>query len=224
MQPNRSGLVDSYNDNYLRSNYFRYKEWMYRPYIKALAKKTGLKEGSGILDAGCGQGFFTWLFADLGFNALGVDISVEGIRTAQREYGSSSARYAVGDIQCLEFAKQFDCVFTRSCSLFNSAGFSSLQDVTNTLMSYIRPGGVLIFDYYTKLSPWKNSSSWIYHSLQVVREHFSHYSQAEILFSLRVESIVFGSLALTSPLSAISAAVSHCTGVGGELLALVRKE
>jgi SAM-dependent methyltransferase len=224
MQSKREDLTEAYDRNYLRPNYFAYREGLYRPYLKALVKKARLKKGSSVLDAGCGQGFFTWLFADLGFTALGVDISGEGIRAAQREYGSSRAHYVVGDVRRLEFHRQFDCVFTRSCSLFNSEAFQNLHDVTNALLTYVAAGGILIFDYYTKLSRWKASSSWVYHSLSAVQKHFSHYPQAEVFFSLRFDSIILGRLAFTYPVSSINATISRCTGIGGELVAFVRKE
>src|SRR5215813_11357591 len=79
-EPERESVAATYNRNYRHLDFFGYKEWLYRPYIKALAKKAGLKAGCRILDAGCGQGFFTWLFADLGFAAVGADISEGGIR------------------------------------------------------------------------------------------------------------------------------------------------
>ena len=60
-----------YNEAYLQPDYWHYKTWLYRPFLKALVAKANLKRGAHILDAGCGQGFFTWLFADLGFKALG---------------------------------------------------------------------------------------------------------------------------------------------------------
>lgn len=223
MQPECKNLAETYDRKYLHSDYFGYREWLYRPYVKALVKRAGLKRGSSVLDAGCGQGFFTWLFANLGFAAVGVDMSIEGIHAAEREYSSSSARYIVGDIRRLELEGQFDCVFTRSCSLFNSQAFDEFHETTDRLLTYVKPGGILIFDYYTKLNRQKTSRSWIYHSLAVTVKHFSHYPQAEVFFSLRFDAIAFGSLAFTYPVTRINAVLSRYTGVGGELVALVKK-
>lgn len=189
-----------------------------------MVKRAGLKGGSSVLDAGCGQGFFTWLFADLGFAAVGVDISIEGIHAAEREYSSSPARYVVGDIRHLELDGQFDCVFTRSCSLFNSQAFDEFHDATDRLLTYVKPGGILIFDYYTKLNRRKTSRSWIYHPLAVAIKHFSHYPQAQVFLSLRFDTIALGSLAFTSPVTRINALLSRYTGIGGELVALVKKK
>ena len=80
-------LVRSYDENYRHENYFRDRTWLYLPFIKALVKKAALRKGFSILDAGCGQGFFTSLFARLGLKATGVDLSVEGIKRATNKYG-----------------------------------------------------------------------------------------------------------------------------------------
>src|SRR3990172_9238249 len=119
MQSEQESLSARYDRNYRCPNYFRYREWLYRPFMKAMVKRARLEPGARILDAGCGQGFFTWLFADLGFTAVGADISSEGIRAAHRQYGSTRARYIIADVSELGFRNIFHCVFTRGCSLYN---------------------------------------------------------------------------------------------------------
>src|SRR5204863_5768373 len=101
--------------------------------------------------------------------------------------------------------------------------FERSTEVTDGLLKYIRPGGVLIFDYYSRLSPRKTSASWRYHSLRAARSHFSQYPNSDVFFSLRADSLVFGRLSFTRPISAMSAVVSRYCGIGGELVALVRK-
>ena len=224
MEHERESLADVYDRNYVNANYFGYRKWLYRPYIRALARRANLVRGSSVLDAGCGQGFFTWLFSELGCAALGVDISPEGISAANRQYGSSGARYLVGDVRNLGFAAQFDCVFTRSCSLYNKEGFGTSADLTDRFLEYVKPGGVFIFDYYTRLSSRRKSASWTYHSLRDLKRHFSRYTKVETFFSLRIDSILVGSSAFSKPASWINTKVSKWTGVGGELVAIVYKQ
>lgn len=71
-----------YNEAYRYPNFFRHRRWIFRPFIRALAKKARLARGSTVLDVGCGQGFFTSLFSELGMQTSGVDISSEAIRSA----------------------------------------------------------------------------------------------------------------------------------------------
>jgi SAM-dependent methyltransferase len=215
-------IEQAYNRYYINPNYFAYREWLYRPYMKALVRAARLQPGSRVLDAGCGQGFFTWLFADLGFDAVGADISTEGIRAASRKYGASGARFVVADICQLDRENsQFDCVFTRSCSLYNCTGFSEMTEVTDRLLKLVKPQGVFIFDYYTRLGAHEKSADWIYHSLSSVKRHFSKYPAAKVFFSLRAESIFLGKLALSGPVSIVSAAISRIGGLGGEAVAIV---
>jgi SAM-dependent methyltransferase len=216
--------AENYDEKYATPNYFRDRRWLYKPFIKALAAKAGLKAGARLLDAGCGQGFFTNLFAEVGFDALGVDLSSVGIAAAQRTYTHPGVRFEVGDILQLQNLEKFDCVFTRSCSLYNNTSFAGQARVTDTLYSYVRPRGVLIFDYYTRLQPGKSSVTWIYHSITDARKHFAHYPQAKVYFSLRLETPCLGRFALSALNSRLCQTISALADVGGELVVLVRKE
>jgi protein-L-isoaspartate O-methyltransferase len=50
--------IDRYDDKYRRAHYFRYRQWLYRPFVEALVNKANLRAGCRVLDVGCGQGFF----------------------------------------------------------------------------------------------------------------------------------------------------------------------
>jgi SAM-dependent methyltransferase len=213
--------IDRYDDKYRRAHYFRYRQWLYRPFVKALINKANLRAGCRVLDVGCGQGFFSWLFADFGLKPVGVDISGEGIRSAERDYGCSGARFEVGDVISLDCEGTYDCVFARGLSLYNTEDFEEARDITDALLTYLKPNGVMIFDYYTNLCERRKSESWIYHTLADVKRHFSLYPGAEVYFSLRIETLVFGSWALSFPFTLLAALVSRYTGIGGELIAIV---
>ena len=212
-----------YDDKYRRSGYFTYRTWLYRPYIRALATKARLKPGDRVLDAGCGQGFFSSLFGKMGFETLGIDISSQGIRSANAEYGSPNTKFRKGDLRSFTITNEFDCVYTRSCSLYNTADFERSRDITTLLLKMVRIGGVLVFDYYTNLCPRDRSATWAYHSLQSTREHFRRFSGAKVYFSLRLETMVLGRLAFTPAVSAVNALFGKTTGIGGDLVAFVRK-
>jgi len=218
-----SNLAETYDANYRRDNYFEYESWMYRPFIRALIKKAALKRGDRVLDAGCGQGFFSKLICDLGFDVVGVDLSVEGIKTARRNCSNPKAEFGVADIMSLPYESTFDCVYNRSCSLYNRRNLQECGGITETLFRYVKPGGVLIFDYYTKLSPREESRSWTYHQLGSIKEHFARFPQAKVYFSLRLETFLLGTWALTGPMTLINSSVSRLSGMGGEVIALIWK-
>lgn len=54
----RRELANVYDHIYSEANHYHYRPWMYRRFIRAVMKRAGIKNGSSILDAGCGQGFF----------------------------------------------------------------------------------------------------------------------------------------------------------------------
>ncbi len=216
-------ISKGYDEKYQTRNYFRYRTWLYRPFVKALVGKAGLRRGGRLLDAGCGQGFFTWLFAERGLDAIGVDVSAAGLSYAREMYRSSGAKFELGDVLGLGWRNEFDCVFTRSCSLYNSQEFEKKHEVTDQLLNYLRPGGILIFDYYSRLGAKEQPQEWIYHSLASVQNHFSRYPSAEVYFSLRMETMLLGRLAFSGQVSRVSAWLGYQMGVGGELVVLLRK-
>jgi SAM-dependent methyltransferase len=210
-----------YDRKYTTPNFFGDRRWLYRPFIKALVKKTRLKPGMSLLDAGCGQGFFTTLFAEEGINALGVDLSSVGIEVAKKSSELPQAQFQVGDILQLPFERQFDCVFIRSCSLYNTTTFSSDTSVTDQMMRYLRPGGLLIFDYYSRLSPRVHADGWLYHSMAQVKAHFKNYSNHEVYFSLRFDALLLGRFAFSPFISYIANFISRKTGIGGDIVVIV---
>ena len=126
----------------------RWRAWVGQHYIEAF----GLQAGERLLDIPCGDGFWTSVFAELGFDACGVDLSPGGIDTAWQRYPGIA--FAVGDAeQDLPFAKRsFDVVFSRGITHLHRPKLfkdSSLRMARN-LMDYVRPGGLLLVSYYTK--------------------------------------------------------------------------
>jgi SAM-dependent methyltransferase len=217
------GVANGYDECYRTPNYFRDRRWLYRSFVKALIAKAKLRPGACLLDAGCGQGFFTSLFAENGLKTLGVDISPVGIAAATQAYGSTRATFMAGDLLKLGMKNKFDCIFTRSCSLYNATSFEEARDVTDMFLSYLREDGILIFDYYSRLKPTCRSEGWIYHSIRSVQRHFSPYQGVDVYFSLRLEALLLGKFALTRGVSSVSAWLSSLTGAGGEIVAFVRK-
>jgi len=216
-------LVSEYDSAYQQPNYFKQNVSIERPFLKSVVRKANLREGASVLDAGCGQGLFTWLFAELGFKAMGVDISKEGILAAQKEYGSSSATFEVGDIGTLPYVGAFDCVFARCLSQYNSADFEVDHHITDVFLRYVKPGGVFMFVHYTILKPRKNSATWMFHSLRSVKKHFARYPGAKTYFSLRWLTSKVGFLAMSAPVTCVDSLISRVTGKGGYAVTLVSK-
>jgi SAM-dependent methyltransferase len=214
-------IEKTYDQKYRTPNFFGDRLWLYRPFVAELVRKAELNAGSRLLDAGCGQGFFTALFAEQGVKALGVDVSSVGIEAANQAYHTSGARFEVGDVLRLSPQEKFDCVFTRSCSLYNSDEFAWDTAVTERLLSYVRPGGVLIFDYYTRLARNARADTWRYHSLSQAQEHFSKFRSSEVYFSLRLDAKLLGRIVFSRAATRFASVLSTKFDLGGELVAFV---
>lgn len=213
-----------YDVFYEEKNPFGYKEWIYKPYLKSLLAKAGLKPGSTILDVGCGQGFFSNLLRNCGMRVTGVDISDTGVRAASKNYGSSDIRFVAADINTMPAGSAFDCVFVRSLSLYNVEDFSGNHDVTDRLMQYVKRGGVFIFAYNTNLKFTNRGGPWRYHTLRQGRQHFASYSNVKCFFTLKIDAVILRTLAFNYLFSKVNSILSSLFGIGGEIVCILQKE
>ena len=220
MQTHKS---DFYDKTYKQPNYFRYQTWLYDPYISSLISICGLKKGASVLDVGCGQGFFSYLFSKNGMRVHGIDMSETGIRTAQRLYGHLGITFAVSDIETATFPEQFDCIFVRSCSLYNTHSFPQQHETTDGLLKHLKMRGIFIFAYNTNFSQ-KASETWRYHSLEEAGQHFGSYSNAQIIFLNRITTYLFRAHSFTPFVKRLNIILSKAIGVGGDLICILRKE
>ncbi|MBI3813615.1 MAG: class I SAM-dependent methyltransferase, partial [Nitrospinae bacterium] len=63
----------------------------------------------GILDIGCGTGYFTQFFGGLCRNTVGVDTSMDMIKYAVKNHGADNIKYIVADAENLPFKdRNFD--------------------------------------------------------------------------------------------------------------------
>ena len=65
----------------------------------------------------------------------------------------------------------------RCTTLRTSKEHATLQ---TALLAYLKPNGVMIFDYYTNLCERRKSESWIYHSLEDVNRHNPVFEDARL--------------------------------------------
>jgi SAM-dependent methyltransferase len=216
------GKSDFYNKSYQRGNYFRYPTWIYAPYVSSLIAFCGLEKGGSVLDVGCGQGFFSYLFSKQGMRVHGIDISETGIRAAEILYERFGITFAVSDIKTAVFTKQFDCIFVRSCSLYNSATFPLQNEITDNLLSHLKVGGTFIFAYNSNFSS-RLSPKWRYHSLEDVHQHFRCYSNAKIFFLNKITTCILRKYSINPFITRLNTFLSRTSGVGGDLVCILKK-
>lgn len=212
----------SYDETYRQPNYFRYRSWLYQPYVSSLIAFCGLKKGQSVLDVGCGQGFFSYLFSKNGMKVHGIDASETGIRAARDLYGHCGITFAISDIETVTFPEQFDCIFVRSCSLYNTASFPQQCEMTQRLLKHLKSGGVFIFAYNSNFSS-KVSGTWRYHSLDDVRQHFSGYSGKQVFFLNKATTYLLRTHSFNTLVGQVNVLLSKICGIGGDLVCILQK-
>jgi SAM-dependent methyltransferase len=148
-----SELVEHYDRQYASGGfgYERQREtwgaWVAEHYIREF----DLHPDERLLDVGCGDGFWTALFAEAGLAATGVDFSPAGIEAARRT--NPGVEFVVGDAENLPFPDEsFDVVFCRAIShlsrhqLFTDASARLVAGMARLL----RPGGLILISFYTQ--------------------------------------------------------------------------
>jgi len=86
---------------------------------RCVVQPTGLTSG-WVLEVGCGEGLQTSILRELGFKAVGWDLSVEGIKHARERYPECG--YIQGDATTIGLVypeRFFDLVYARNMSWFH---------------------------------------------------------------------------------------------------------
>ncbi len=115
-------------------------------YIRSLFDRYGIRPGS-ILDVACGTGTMTREFADLGMEAVGLDISQGMIDCARDKY--PWLEFHCADAAEFDLGRRFDC----AVSLFDSLNYITdkerLRMAFRCVEKHLEPGGCFIFDMNT---------------------------------------------------------------------------
>ena len=122
-------------------------------YVADLLKRFGSGSGS-LLDMGCGTGGHAVIFAQMGFEIVGIDLSEQMITSAQKKLHEVDGEVAekvcfeVGDIRALDLNRKFDAIV----SLFHVISYQTenedLRSVFAGARQHLKPGGIFIFDFW----------------------------------------------------------------------------
>lgn len=108
--------------------------------IATILDNAGVKPGADVLDVACGTGvlFPDYLARNVG-SLTAVDISPEMVRIARSKYPEDKVAVCCGDVEELDFDKQFDCIV-----IYNSfPHFPEPGRVLERLSHLLKPGGTL---------------------------------------------------------------------------------
>ncbi|MDO8805325.1 MAG: class I SAM-dependent methyltransferase [Elusimicrobiota bacterium] len=116
----------------------------------AMYKSAGdLQPGKKALEIGCGTGIFTAIIARTGADITAVDLSPELAERARAQNPSPNVKYAVMNVEKLEFPdNSFDCVYGSSV-----LHHLNLPKALPEMLRVLKPGGAFVFTEPNMLNP-----------------------------------------------------------------------
>ena len=108
--------------------------------IATILDNAGVRPGADVLDVACGTGvlFPDYLARNVG-SLTAVDISPEMVRIARGKYPEDKVTVCCGDVEELDFDRQFDCIV-----IYNAfPHFPEPGRLLETLVQLLKPGGIL---------------------------------------------------------------------------------
>ncbi len=125
-------------------------------FIDCLIDKLDPLDNSTILDLACGRGRHAYYLAKKGYIVKGVDLSLESIVSAQRNFKLKNLNFSVHDMRLNMQDEGFDYVF----NFFTSFGyFDSLEDnkkVIEVMSNSLNSGGTLVIDFLNAVKAVQN--------------------------------------------------------------------
>lgn len=115
-------------------------------FIRRLVDQLPLEKGARVLDLACGKGRHAVTLSECDFNVLGVDLSPNSIKNANK-FENDTLKFAIHDMREVIPNEQFDGIF----NLFTSFGyFDSIADnqrMVDSIAKMLRPNGLLVIDF-----------------------------------------------------------------------------
>jgi SAM-dependent methyltransferase len=163
-QHTQQEIIEYYNSFYAGGDFEYYPPEVTENVLAALCRKARVPAGARVLDLGCGTGFYTSIFHRMGYDVVGIDISEAGIRKATDLHPGVS--FAVDDATDLHFPPaSFDMIFSLGVSVMNTRDHSDLHTYVRHLMTFLKPGGRLLYLGGSDLSgAHSKTSNWIFHT------------------------------------------------------------
>ncbi len=112
-----------------------------------IVSELDLKEGSKVVDLGCGPGLYCEEFARLGLDVTGVDFSKRSIKYAM-DQSSSSIEYIHGDYLTVDLGDKYDAAFLIYYD-FDVLSDSDRNELLSRVYSIIKDDGYFVLDVLT---------------------------------------------------------------------------
>lgn len=126
-----------------------YEQWA--NYLEAIMVKYNVRPQL-LLDLGCGTGTITQLFAEKGYDTIGIDLSEDMLIVAKEKAQKSKLDilYLCQDMTSFELYGTVGCIISVCDSLNYITDEQELLKVFKLINNYLEPGGLFIFDLNTE--------------------------------------------------------------------------
>jgi SAM-dependent methyltransferase len=209
------------------------KGFSYYPSDKYLIKKiltSAQTRKPDILDVGCGNGHYSFLFEKYGATVTGFDINDSLIENALqiKEKNNSAVTFMVADARFpdVHFGNnQYDLVFMSGLSLFGTSFDSALM---KKYVSLLLPRGKLVFTHNSNLDGTIRSSQWKNYTFEEIISKFEELPcdiESIYFYDRHIAQKLFHSLVFTRPLKFFHIFLTRITKIPFNIvLTVVRRE
>lgn len=128
-----------------------------------IAKRFNVKEGTRIVDFGCGPGLYASRLAKLGADVVGVDFSKRSIDYAQN-YAKESGlniEYVCENYLSFKSDKKFDLIIMIFCDFCALSG-DQRRELLQVFHSHLADGGQIFFDVFSDAAYKKREEASLY--------------------------------------------------------------
>ena len=125
-----------------------YRDWA--AYIDRVLKQHLQKANAIVLDIACGTGNITLPLAQMGYDMIGVDMSIDMLTQAQAKVTSEKILFLAQDMRKLDLYGTVDAAISTCDGLNYILDEIELAAVFKRVKMFMNPGGVFIFDMNTE--------------------------------------------------------------------------